>query len=224
MPASSAAIPASSIARAVGVGDQPRRRLDVGAVHGSDASARTSASRCAPPAPSPAELARQPLELGRERAVLACSSLASSATSPKRRAVARHALPQRGQCRLAGRVDEQRADVVEELVADGPADRPVAQALVATRGSSPPRRAAHRGRAAASGTRPGRPARRDDRSAARRRGPRAPATAPARACARTPRDPPGAPPPGRRCRRTAAALPVAGSMSKNRSRSAGSAQ
>jgi hypothetical protein len=43
--------------------------------------------------------------------------------------VARDLLPQRGQRRFCGRVDEQRTDVVEELVADRPTHRPVAQSL-----------------------------------------------------------------------------------------------
>ena len=138
--------------------------------------------------------------------------------------VARDALPQRGQRRLAGRVDEQRADVVEELVADGARDRPVAQLLVGARGSSRPTRVGARGRAAASGSRPGRRARRGDRCAARRRARRATSESTSSWVARRPRGPPGARPPGRRCRRSAGDTPVAGSMSKNRSRSSGSAQ
>ena len=47
----------------------------------------------------------------------------------ERAAIARHLLPQRGQRGLPVRIDEQRADVVEELVADRAAHRPVAQPL-----------------------------------------------------------------------------------------------
>ena len=47
----------------------------------------------------------------------------------ERPVVARQLDPQVGQRRLAGRVDEQRGDVVEELVADRSLDRPVAQRL-----------------------------------------------------------------------------------------------
>ena len=55
--------------------------------------------------------------------------------------VARDLGPQRGQRRLALRVDEQRRRVVEELVADRALDRPVRAAARRGRGSSRPRRA-----------------------------------------------------------------------------------
>ena len=48
-------------------------------------------------------------------------------------------MPQRRQRRFAGRVDEQPGDVVEELVADRPIDRPVLAAARRPPGSSPPR-------------------------------------------------------------------------------------
>ena len=59
---------------------------------------------------------------------MACSSLASAATSANDRRSPELA-PQRGERRLGGRIHEQRAHVVEELVADGAGNRPVAQRL-----------------------------------------------------------------------------------------------
>ena len=97
-------------------------------------------------------------------------------TSPNGRVVARDLVPQRGQRRLAGRVDEQRRDVVEELVADRALDRPVAQRLAGVEDLLHPDVLARRRRAAAAGSRPGRRARRDGRS-------RSPSTVPSRTSA-----------------------------------------
>jgi hypothetical protein len=70
----------------------------------------------------------QPVGLGgeRRRGLLELRVGGHLAESP---AVAGDLLPQRGQRRLARRVDVQRGDVVEELVADRPLDRPVAELL-----------------------------------------------------------------------------------------------
>ena len=81
--------------------------------------------------------------------------------------LARDLLVERRQRLLAGRIDEERADVVQELVPGRPLDRPVAAAARRARGSSRPRRARSRLRAAARDTGAGRRARRDGRSGAR---------------------------------------------------------
>ena len=107
---------------AVGVLDPPRPRLDVGAVHPEErerALERVHVARRG---------AAEALELGREgrRRLLV---LGVERPRAERARVARDRLPQRGQRRLAGGVDEQRRRVVEELVADGARHRPVAQSL-----------------------------------------------------------------------------------------------
>ena len=70
----------------------------------------------------------QPVDVGRERTARLLE-LGLGRPLAERARVAAQLGPQRGQRRLAGRVDEQRADVVEELVADRALDRPVAQLL-----------------------------------------------------------------------------------------------
>ena len=132
--------------------------------------------------------------------------------------VAGDLLPQRGQRRLAGGVDEQRGDVVEELVADGARDRPVAQLLAGVEDLLHPHVLDARRRAGAAGSRRGRRGRRGGRSAGRRPCPRAPAAARAGASPRTPPRPPGARRPGGRCRRSAG-----GARSSRRGRRSGAA-
>ena len=141
----------------------------------------------------------------------------------ERARVARHLLPQRGQRSLAGRVDEQRAHVVEELVADRARHRPVAQLLAGVEDLLDPH-ALDAARAAAPGSRRDRPARPGGRCAARRPRRRGPARAPARASPRTPPGPPGARRPGRRCRRSAGTRRSTGRRRRTSSRSSGSAQ
>src|SRR5437764_288074 len=74
------------------------------------------------------ELARQPLQVRLEHAgrlpALGVEGVVAEAT-----AVARKLVPERGQRRLARRVDEERREVVQHLVADRPFDRPIAQLL-----------------------------------------------------------------------------------------------
>ena len=102
-----------------------------------------------------------------------CSSLASWAISPKLRRSPEICCHSSVSGASARRVDEQRADVVEELIADRAGDRPVAQRARPGRGSSPPRPAAPRPRAGARSSRPGRPDRRGGRCAGHRPRPRA---------------------------------------------------
>ena len=71
----------------------------------------------------------EPLDLRRERTPRLLE-LALQRDLAESAAVARDLLPQPGQGLLAGGVDEQRAGVARELVADGPVHRPVAQPLV----------------------------------------------------------------------------------------------
>ena len=70
----------------------------------------------------------QPVDVGRERRARLLE-LGLGRPVAERARVAAQLLPQRGQRRLAGGIDEQRRDVVEELVADRALDRPVAQLL-----------------------------------------------------------------------------------------------
>ena len=63
------------------------------------------------------------------KVVCACSSFASRASSANGRRSPVSSRVQRGQRRLAGRVDEQAGGVGHELVADRPLDRPVGQLL-----------------------------------------------------------------------------------------------
>ena len=94
---------------------------DVGAVDGQRGERLRHALDARP-------LAREPLGLGRERRprLLELGLVRVGGERPR---VAGDLLPQRGQRRLARRVDEQRRDVVEELVADRAVDRPGAQLL-----------------------------------------------------------------------------------------------
>ena len=70
-------------------------------------------------------LAGESFDLGRERR-LRLLELGLERVGAERTRVAAELVPQLGQQRLAGRIDEQPADVVEELVADGARHRPVA--------------------------------------------------------------------------------------------------
>ena len=117
---------------AVRVADAAATGIDVRPVHGERRQACSTAFFGAPPpylsGASP-KFSRSSRSTSCANGPRTCSSFASCATSPNERAVARHLLPQRRQRRLAGRIDEQRAHVVEELVADRAAHRPVAQPL-----------------------------------------------------------------------------------------------
>ena len=63
------------------------------------------------------------------KVVRACSSFASAATSGERSPLAGQLLVEAGERLLAGGVDEERRDVVQELVAGRAFDRPLAQPL-----------------------------------------------------------------------------------------------
>ena len=168
----------------------PRPRLHVGAVDGQRRQRLGDAVDV--------EQLAQPLHLAREggRRLLELRA--------RRHLVERLAgVRQPRERRLPRRVDEQRGGVVEELVADGALDGPVAQRLCRCAGSSRPTRALPRRRAGAPGSPPGRRARRGGRRAARRRRRRARARGPCRGRARRPRGPRRARRPGRRCRRSA---------------------
>ena len=117
-PASHSSSPASrSTARSAGSGVA----ADVGAVDGQRRERRLEPLDARPVAP-------QPVDVGRERRarLLQLGLVRPRAERPR---VAGELLPQRGQRRLARGIDEQRRDVVEELVADRPLDGPVAQRL-----------------------------------------------------------------------------------------------
>ena len=75
-----------------------------------------------------AQLARQTLDVLPERAAHLLE-LGLMGDLGERAPIARHLLPQRGQRGLPVRIDKQCAHVVEELVADRPAHRPVTQPL-----------------------------------------------------------------------------------------------
>ncbi len=98
-----------------------RRPADVGAVDGQRRERRLESLDPRPVAP-------QAVGVGRERRarLLLLGLVRPRAERPR---VAGELLPQRGQRRLARGIDEQRRDVVEELVADRALDRPVAQRL-----------------------------------------------------------------------------------------------
>ncbi len=174
-----------------------RPRLHVGPVHGQRGDGAVQ------PADLARRLAGEPLQLGDERGgrLLALGLVGVGA---ERAGVAGDLLPQRGQRRLARRVDVERRDVVEELVADRALHRPVAQLLAGVEDLLDPHvaRAAVAQPAQVAG-RVGEPVRVVDAQAVDRC-PRAPA--PERACGsrRTPPRPPGGRPPGGRCRRSAA--------------------
>ncbi len=168
---------------------------DVGPVDGQGGDRRLQSLDLRPLPPQPVEVGRE-----RRRGLLGLRLRRPFAEGPL---VASQLRPQRRQRRLARRVDEQRRDVVEELVADRPLDRPVAQVLAGVEDLLDPD---VRGAAVAQPLqvpRRDRRARRDGRSAGRRPGPPPPAAAPARASPRTPRGPPAAPRRGGRCRRSA---------------------
>ena len=150
-----------------------RPRLDVGPV---DRQRGERVRR----APRIVEQRAQPLDLARERR-RRLLELAPRARPPRTAALAGQLGVQRGQRVLAGRVDEQRRDVVEELVADG-ARRPASRAaprrgarIFSTQTCSAPRVAQP-----LAGSRRGRRGRRDGRRAARRRRRRARARGPCR--------------------------------------------
>ncbi len=126
--------------------------------------------------------------------------------------------------RLAGGVHEQRARVVEELVADGPGHRPVAQPLAGVEDLLDPDALDTADPGDAASTPPGRPARRGDRSAPRRSRRRGPMRSRANASPRTRRHPPGAARPDPRCRRSAGRSRWTARRRRTSRRSFGSAQ
>ena len=209
------AAPASSRPR----GPRPtarRRRCGRRAATRAAARCRRRGSTRSQPLDLGGERRRRLLELGLERELGERPRLAG-----QRRV-------QRGQRLLPGRVDEQRRDVVEELVADR-ARRPASRAALglgpAIEDLLDPHVLDAARRPAAAGTRRGRPCRRGGRCAARRRARRARATAPAGASPRRPRGPPGARRRGGRCRRSAGSRPaLADRRRRTCGRSSGSLQ
>ena len=179
---------------------------DVGPVDGQRAQRLGHVGRRVGPA------AARSHSTSRAKVVAACSSLASSRNGAELAPLAGQLGVQLGQRRLGRRVDEQRADVVEELIARGPAHRPVLAQLLAGvddlldpdalgAAVAQPLQVAERDRRA----------RRGGRCAARRRRVRAPW----RASSRRPRWSSCRTPARCRCRRTGGAGPSRGSMSKN---------
>ncbi len=104
---------AASIARAVLVGRRARAiGVDVGPVDGQRGQRPRRAFDAQRERSHAPELARQPLDLGRERARAPARAWPRARPRRTARESPGHSLPQRGQRRLAGRIDEQRADVV----------------------------------------------------------------------------------------------------------------
>ena len=120
--ASRRGIPASAIASRSASADPARPRLDVRAVH------RQRRHRLLEAAEVASRRAPHAVDLGRERRrrLLALGLVRPRAELAR---VAGELGPQRGQLRLARGIDEERREVVEELVADRAGHGPVAQPL-----------------------------------------------------------------------------------------------